>query len=393
MHILELPSFFPPYGGMFCADQSVALALKGNTVRIAANVNLSLRISPKWYFTSPVKPYMQKVRGIEVMRKNTRGIPFSLKARSMHWINNTVRLVDKYVEKYGKPDIVHAHCCKWAGYAAMLISRKYNVPYVITEHLPYAILDEEIGDRTKNSWIIDMMKEAYRAASMVIPVSEELVEDISDIVGKDYKWKYISNTIDVEFFSFRQRKKEKAGEYVVCCVGDFVKRKGYDILLPTIKTFMERYNVNLKLIIAGNNTDSDKMKNLIRSNGMEQYTEVRGKVDKYEVRDILYMSDCFVFTTRSEVQPLVLLEAMSTGLPVVSTEAIPRSERIVGGCFIGETDNVDSLVEQLHVVYTMKDFDGKAVSEAIAKLASPDAVGKLLTSLFEDVCNGFAHSE
>lgn len=393
MHILELPSFFPPYGGMFCVDQSIALAMQGNTVRIAANNNLSLRLSPKLYFMSPLRPYMQQVRGIEVMRKNTRGIPFSLKARSVHWINNTLRLVDNYVEKYEKPDIIHAHCCKWAGYAAMLISRKYDIPYVITEHLPYAILDEEIGDRTKNSWIIEMMKEAYKAASMVIPVSEELVEDISSIVGKDYKWKFISNTIDIDFFSYKKRVKKAGDEYVVCCVADFVKRKGYEILLPTIKTFMERYNVKVKLIIAGKDTDSEDMKRLIYTYGMEKYTLTRGKVDSYEVRSILYSSDCFVFATRSEVQPLVLLEAMSTGMPVVSTEAIPRSERIEGGCFIGETDNVDSLVEQLHRVYTKKDFDGKAVSEAIARLASPKAVGKLLTSLFEDVCNGSAHCE
>ena len=49
MHILELPSFFPPYGGLFCLDQSRALNTGDNTARILANVNRSARLSPQLY--------------------------------------------------------------------------------------------------------------------------------------------------------------------------------------------------------------------------------------------------------------------------------------------------------------------------------------------------------
>lgn len=393
MHILELPSFFPPYGGLFCIDQSVALQRQGNTVRVAANVNLSARLSPVTYLFAHTKPYMLEMRGIEVMRKELRGIPFSLKKCSWHWVKTTQELVDKYVEKYGKPDIIHAHCCKWAGYVAMKCSEKYNVPYVITEHLPYMILAEEFGKEGADAWQLPYLKEAYKKASMVIPVSEELVDDIACFIGKDYKWKFISNTIDIDFFAYRKRDSWKGRPFVLCCVADFVVRKGYDVMLATIKDFVSRYGIEVKIVIAGNNTDSKGMKELVEKYGLTACTELCGKVDKYGVRDVLYRSDCFFFATRSEVQPLVVLEAMSTGMPVVTTEAVPRSERINGGCFVGGIDKVEELRDLLYHVYNIEDFDGVSVSKAIADLASPEKVGKQLTGLFKELCEEFKGAE
>ena len=43
MHILEIPSFFIPYGGEFCIEQSRALTMIGHEVRIMANVYLSVK--------------------------------------------------------------------------------------------------------------------------------------------------------------------------------------------------------------------------------------------------------------------------------------------------------------------------------------------------------------
>ena len=93
------------------------------------------------------------------------------------------------------------------------------------------------------------------------------------------------------------------------------------------------------------------------------------------------------------MQPLVVLEAMSTGMPVVTTEAVPRSERINGGCFVGGIDKVEELRDLLYHVYNIEDFDGVSVSKAIADLASPEKVGKQLTGLFKELCEEFKGAE
>lgn len=403
MHILELPSFFPPYGGLFCLDQSKALADMGNTVRVVACVNISARMTPGLYLKAPLKPYKVEMQGIEVVRKEIRTVPpvrnFTplVKYNFNRWVDNVRKVVDKYVEEYGRPDIIHAHCCKWAGYAAMLIGRKYGVPYVITEHLPFGILRNELGKPEDNPWQVGFMREAYYNAALVIPVAEEEVDDIAPYFGKNYKWKMVSNTIDTSFFAYRQRKPRKGRKFFFCCVADFIPRKGYDVLLEAVSRFRNGLKATcgnrwdgIKLIVAGRDTESEGFKTMVKRNGLADCTEVYGSVDKYKVREILYSSDCFVLATRSEVQPLVLLEAMSTGIPVVSTEAIPRCERIKGACFISKTDDAADFARQMRKVYDSVDICGKEISEYIAAMASPAVVGNILNGLFSGICKSFA---
>ncbi len=102
------------------------------------------------------------------------------------------------------------------------------------------------------------------------------------------------------------------------------------------------------------------------------------------MRDLLYQCDALVLASRSEVQPLVLLEAMSTGIPVVSTECIPRCLRIKDGCTIVPIGDADALAAAMQSVME-HDTDGRACSEAVRQMASPEAVGKKLEVIFSEV--------
>ena len=52
MHILEIPSFFTPYGGEFCLDQAKALKAQNHEVRILSNVQLGVTIGLKGFLSS-----------------------------------------------------------------------------------------------------------------------------------------------------------------------------------------------------------------------------------------------------------------------------------------------------------------------------------------------------
>ena len=66
MHILEIPSFFLPYGGLFCLDQAKALKALGHEVRILSNVQLGMTIGWKDYLTLPWHRYEHEMDGIMV---------------------------------------------------------------------------------------------------------------------------------------------------------------------------------------------------------------------------------------------------------------------------------------------------------------------------------------
>lgn len=390
MHILEIPSFFPPCGGLFCLDQAKALKANGNEVRILSNVQLSVRMGLKDFISRTSRRHWHNLDGIEVYQSYQKGCPKVIRYNVNRWVRIVCSMFNEYVEQYGYPDILHAHCCKWAGYAAMLISETYSkrfvpkrLPYVITEHLPLMLLEQEFGKAPSNAWQIALLKRAYEHADMVIPVSNELVDDISSYYGKNYRWTYVSNTIDTEFFHYEPREPFFSRPFHFCCLADFYYRKGYDVLFPAFKKLLDS-GMDVTLSIAGLNTDSRACREMVGVNHIEDRVRVMGKLKKEEVRSLLYHSDALVLASRSEVQPLVLLEAMSTGIPVVSTECVPQCQRI-DGCYIVPIESVDKLADAMQHVAEKNNHDGRAISNHVREMASPDVVGKILSELFSSI--------
>ena len=379
MHILEIPSFFTPYGGEFCLDQAKALKAVGHEVRILSHVQIALTIGPKGYFTLPWRRYEHNRDVITVCQSFQRGVPKAVRWNMKRWVATVCDMFDDYVARYGKPDILHAHCAKWAGYAAMLISRKYGIPYVITEHLSKLVFEKEFGPAPSSAWQIALLKECYHDARMVVPVSEELVDNIACYFGKDYRWQAISNTIDVGFFHYQKRSPREGRAFRFCCLANFWPLKGYDVLIPAFRQ-LRQSGTDAELHIAGRGTDTSEFRSML-SDGMITH----GLLDMESVRALLYQSDALVLASRSEVQPLVLLEAMSTGIPVIATECIPRSLRLEGGCTIVPFDDVKALTEAMKSMVQQSAFDGKAVSEKVRQIASPEVIGRRLSALFTDL--------
>ena len=382
MHILELPSFFPPYGGTFCIDQAKALALSGHEVRILSNVQLGLTVDLRGYLCLPFGRQEREVDGIGVVQSYQRGLPMLVRFNVNRWLGIVRSMFADYQSRYGRPDIIHAHCAKWAGRAAMLISRDYGIPYVITEHLSRGALELEFGPAPSKAWQIPLLKEAYAKAPLVIPVSEELVADVACYYGRDYRWVSVSNTIDTSFYHYQPRKTLEGRRFRFCCLADNYYRKGYDVLLPAFRLLAERVGESVELHIAGRFTDKADFKAQLTPGIMSSY----GLLDRNAVRQLLYASDALVLPSRSEVQPLVLLEAMSTGIPVVTTEAAPGSLRLEGASHVVPIDNADALADAMHDVLANYDrYDGQAMSRQVAELASPEVIGRKLSELFSGV--------
>jgi len=384
MHILELPSFFPPYGGLFCLDQSKALASLGHEVRIVANVQISIRKSLKDFLFKPIGDNTIVMDSIKVECHEMRGIPLCVHINVRRWLNNVLRMYNGYAKRYGQPDIIHAHCAKWAGYAAYLINKKFGVPYVVTEHLSSMILNKEFGEPPSKVWQIPLLKTAYRSAGMVIPVSRELVDDISPYFGIDYKFTPISNTIDTDFFSYRKRKSMDGRKYSFCCLAIYEYRKGYDVLFKAFD-MLAQSNENVELWIAGSGTDSKECLSLIKDLKSKDRIKAIGFLDKRGVLDLLYHSDCLVLPSRSEAQGLVLLEAMSTGIETIATECIPRCVRIEGGCHIVPIDDAEAMSKMMFKVMNDGFSDGEAISNKVKNMASPVVVGRKLEKILSEI--------
>jgi glycosyltransferase involved in cell wall biosynthesis len=114
---------------------------------------------------------------------------------------------------------------------------------------------------------------------------------------------------------------------------------------------------------------------------MSEGVVTHGLISRDAVRDLLYQSDALVLASRSEVQPLVLLEAMSTGIPVIATTCVPQSFRLQDGCRIVAVDDVDGLSAAMADVM-IQTVDGQQLSQQVREMASPEVIGRQLVSLF-----------
>lgn len=383
MHILEIPSFMPPHGGLFCLEQAKALKTLGHEVRILSCTQLGLSTDRGAFLTLPWDRRWQEMEGVEMYGCYLRGWPKVVRQNMERWVKRVLLMYREYCLKYGKPDVLHAHCCKWAGVAARRISKEEGIPYFVTEHLSSVLFKKDFGETwNRNTWAKNLLRETYENAACVIPVAEELVEDLSPFFGKDYRWEAVSNIIDTDFFHFQPRERRGHGYRICCLAVANIEAKGYDVLAEAFGG-MKHSSVGeypIELHIAGRGTDGREMQELFAS--VPRVT-LHGMLDKEGVRKLLYDCDGLVLASRSEAQPLVVLEAMSTGMTVVATEVVPQSERFDKGIRIVPVGDAEALRSAMREMAERAEPASEQLSAEVRNLASPQAIANRLTQLFE----------
>ena len=114
-------------------------------------------------------------------------------------------------------------------------------------------------------------------------------------------------------------------------VSNFVEVKGHKYTVKAFKNFNERYE-NSKLILAGGGPTKKNIEKLCKQLSISDKVEFPGIIRESQVFDLMKNSDVFLHHSIKldngikEGLPTVVMEAMATGLPVVSTihSAIPE---------------------------------------------------------------------
>ena len=129
-------------------------------------------------------------------------------------------------------------------------------------------------------------------------------------------------------------------------VGQFITRKGFDILLNAFNN--ESMKNNKLLIIGGGPLKDEYLKYIERNNIKNVY--ILDFVKKNELINIYKYSDVFVLPTREDIWGLVINEAMSLGLPVISTNQCLAAKELLDKRYLYECEEVDSLTKLLNEI-------------------------------------------
>lgn len=133
-------------------------------------------------------------------------------------------------------------------------------------------------------------------------------------------------------------------------------KKGQDILVRALKLCKDkgiRFHCNIIGVTFEHDKESyDYLQSLIRELGLE--SDVSFLLDRTDVPELLKQADLFLLPSRYEGMPIVMLEAMAAGLPVIASD-ISGSNDIIQHNFNGllfENENYIELSEKIMHLYT-----------------------------------------
>jgi len=374
MKILQIPYWYPPEGGEFCRDQAVLLKKSGVEIDVLANVPAPWRKYGLGVFTKfPVHPFFSKEDNLDVLRNYFWRIPKSEKHNVNRWIKKTLKLVDLYIEEKGMPDIIHTHVALWAGYVGFLVKKKYNIPYVVTEHHSIFSNKSEFSRSSFKSWQLKYLTSVFSNADYILPVSTVIVDKINEFSNNNPNLCVISNILDNQFFTYKKREFCR-NTFVFFTANSYCLDKAYDVLLEAFEIVCKQ-NRNVELRIAGTNFDNPVIKRLLAENKNSRNKIVFcGFLSQTEVRDELWNADAFVLASRAESQSIATIEALCTGLPIVCTEVVPEEVAIPTAGYCGvSVDNPQALADaMLMMMENYKKFDSLAISNHAHKITDPN---------------------
>ena len=316
MNIVIIPAFFQTKSrktlGSFFLEQARALQQKGHKVTILYCDTYSIKCVKDWFAYSEEKSEI--IEGIQIYRNRCFcPLKHGIEGHRKAFANGIQKLYDQYM-KGNKPDIIHAHCCVWAGYAAMKLSEQIGIPYVVTEHATlFQLHRDEISE--KNDKVI---RKIFQKAAGVICVSgafAKLIESYRpdiDVVG---------NVVNCDAFVPRADSEKHRGIrfLTVCYMEEEAQlyKKGIDILIQAWTEVVKKYT-DVKLVIGGGGSAKTKVEQWVEEHGISKYVEFTGALDRKQVIQEMQSCDCFVLPSRYETFGVVYVEAMACGKPVIA---------------------------------------------------------------------------
>lgn len=387
MNIVIIPAFFQTKSrktlGSFFLEQARALQQKGHKVTILYCDTYSIKCVKDWFAYNEEKSEI--IEGIQIYRNRCFcPLKHGIEGHREAFANGIQKLYDQYM-KGNKPDIIHAHCCVWAGYAAMKLSEQIGIPYVVTEHATlFQLHRDEISE--KNDKVI---RKIFQKAARVICVSgafAKLIESYRpdiDVVG---------NVVNCDAFVPRADSEKHRGIrfLTVCYMEEEAQlyKKGIDILIQAWTEVVKKYT-DVKLVIGGGGSAKTKVEQWVEEHGISKYVEFTGALDRKQVIQEMQSCDCFVLPSRYETFGVVYIEAMACGKPVIAVANGGPDDFVkpFNGLLIkpGAEELVQAFYEMIGHLTRGNYYQEEKISNYIKSKFSYEAIAEQLEAIYNSI--------
>jgi len=202
------------------------------------------------------------------------------------------------------PDIVHSH----------LGGITFGLPWCLLHKKPFVVTAHTVPQQAFSKKNEKLLRYGLRRKkALLVAVSKENQIKCKDYYGvDDRQCVYVNNGVDANRF---YKKEHDAFTFINVARQDENKNQ-----LMILRCFQNIYKTNkhIKLILVGDGPKHKELQDFIAENDLENAVVLPGMTDLPE--EYYAVSDVYVQSSRREAMPLSVLEALTVGLPVLSTD-------------------------------------------------------------------------
>ncbi len=172
-----------------------------------------------------------------------------------------------------------------------------------------------------------------RSASGVVCVSDFTRSQLMRLVDFEHwgKLTKVHMTVDEDVYQPpRDRRRDRDGPFRILMVGRLVPEKAPLILIQAVDQLV-RSGVRVDLRFVGSGMLEDRLMMEVRDRGLDQYVTWLGSLGQHQIPAWYQWADVFCLPSFQEGLPVVLMEAMATELPVVTTRIAAIGELVEDG--------------------------------------------------------------
>lgn len=381
MNVVILPTAYPniynDHSSIFVQDQAEALIKNGVNVSVVGAIPISFKYIFKKKFLR-FGTFKYKKSGVEIKLVLFPSIPklkfFNEMIRTQ--INN--HLLNQHY-KNNSIDVVHVHNST-AGRAALWLKKKFNIPYIITEHSStYArnlVSKKEIEDYAS----------IYKNANDRVAVSKEFCKILKDTFHLEFN--YLPNVVNTEYFLPKEESSHKDFQFIN--IANLNKNKNQILLINAFaKVFSENKNVGLSILGCG--PEHKSLQSKIDALNIQEQIKLFGFAPRKQVLEELQKSDAFVLSSKYETFGVVAIEAMSCGLPVIATKC-GGPESVIENDDLGilvKNDDLEELSNAMKKIYeNINKYCSDSIRGYVVENFSEKVISEKLINTYKEVING-----
>jgi glycosyltransferase involved in cell wall biosynthesis len=263
--------------------------------------------------------------------------------------------IREYVSKNGKPERVHVHVAMKAGLAALWMKKKWNIPFIVTEHWGAYLAEADIR--------LEHYSFIYRRALRQILEQAVAVTVVSDHLGKAIQkhfpavqYQLIPNVVDKDIFF--PAEKKASDQLRLVHVSNMNYQKNTEAILQALKllnTEMPGFEMELYGPV------KPVLQQLVSALGLQNHVFFKGEVPQAELAKAMQQADALILYSRFETFGCVLIEANACGIPVIVSDIEVLHELVrenVNGVFV-KGDDPEALAKKIITFSSEKDIFNK----------------------------------